>query len=68
MADADTNAYFTCPDRPGFLAWGLKVDAALEAKCGMGVLDLPDWDYSSAYEDMSEPDEVADEVLADQGF
>lgn len=60
--------YFTCPDRPGFLPWGLAVEKALIAKCGMGVLDLPDAPYSDMYEDMLEPEDAADEVLAEQGF
>ena len=64
----DTAAYFTCPDRPGFLAWGLAVDAALTTECGMGVLDLPDADYSSLYEDGMTAADAALDVLADQGF
>lgn len=60
--------YFTCPDRPGFLAWGEAVEKALVAQCGMGVLDLPDADYSSMYEDGYEPEEAAAEVLEENGF
>lgn len=60
--------YFTCPDRPGFLAWGLAVDKALTQRIGLGVLDLPDQDYSSMYEDGLTASETVAEVLDATGF
>lgn len=64
----DTREYFTCADRPGFLRWGLDVDAALVRACGLGVLDLPDADYSSMYEDGMNPAEAARDVLEAEGY
>lgn len=64
--------YFTCPERPGFLAFGKKMERALVNRCGLGVLDLPDQDYSSMFEDWDGSDEaiadMADDILAEEGF
>lgn len=64
--------YFTCSERPGFLAFGKKMEAALVGKCGLGVLDLPDQDYSSLFEDWDGTDEAIDdmaqEILEDEGM
>jgi hypothetical protein len=51
-----------------FLAWMRKVDAALEARCGLTSGDLADFAYRDAFEDECDPEEVADEVLEENGF
>jgi hypothetical protein len=51
MPPSDVEEYFTDPDRPGFLPWGLKVNAYTESNMMLSILDLPDMDYSSWYED-----------------
>lgn len=43
--------YFNDPSRPRFLEWGLKIDRLLNLNLGLGVLDLPDQDYSAMFED-----------------
>lgn len=64
--------YFTCSERPGFLAFGKKMERALVSKCGLGVLDLPDQDYSSLFEEWDGSDEAIDdmaqEILEEEGF
>lgn len=35
----------------GFKAYMAKVDAAVENRCGLSVMDLPDVDFASMYED-----------------
>lgn len=57
--------YFTCPKRPGFLAWGLKVDEILQNTLDMGVLDLPDQDYSAMYADGMRPSAVVAKIIDD---
>lgn len=64
--------YFTDPDRPTFLEFGKLVDARLVKRCGLGILDLPDQDYSSLHEDWDGTEEhandIADEILEEEGF
>ena len=64
--------YFTCPNRPTFLQFGKLVNARIESRIGLGILDLPDQDYSSLHEDwdgtVEHANEIADEILADEGF
>lgn len=64
--------YFTCPDRPTFLQFGKLVNARIEARCGLGILDLPDQDYSSLHEDwdgtVQHACDIADEILEEEGF
>ena len=45
-----------------------KINARLEASVGLGVRDLPDFDFSSAMEDGLTPSQVAEQMLADEGF
>ena len=44
------------------------IDIALTTKCGLGVNDLGDFDYSGAFNDERDPEEVADDILADNDF
>lgn len=64
--------YFTDPDRPTFLEFGKLVNARLVKRCGLGILDLPDQDYSSYHEDWDGSEEhandIADEILEEEGF
>ena len=64
--------YFGDPDRPTFLTFGKLVNARLVKRCGLGVLDLPDQDYSSLHEDWDGTKEhafeIADEILEEEGF
>jgi hypothetical protein len=64
--------YFTCPDRPTFLQFGKLVNARIESRCGLGILDLPDQDYSSLHEDwdgtVQHACDIADEILEEAGF
>jgi hypothetical protein len=64
--------YFTDPDHPTFLRFGALVNRQLVERCGLGVLDLPDQDYSSLHEEWDGTDrhafEMADEILENEGF
>lgn len=64
--------YFTDPERPEFVNFGKKMEKALVLRCGFGVLDLPDQDYSSLFEDWDGTDEMigemADEILEEEGM
>ena len=64
--------YFTDEDRPTFLTFGKKVNAALIRRSGVGVLDLADQDYSSLHEEWDGTDKdiwrIADEILESEGF
>lgn len=44
------------------------VDNALTNKCGFGVNDLADFAYADAFRDERDPEEVADDVLAENDF
>ena len=67
MRDEDVAEYFTCPDRPGFLDWGLAVNAYCERDMGLSLLDLPDMDYSSWYEDGLTPRQAYATLLTELG-
>lgn len=68
----DFQEYFTCPDRPDFLKFGTLVNKRLENKCGLGILDLPDQDYTSLHEEWDGSEEhaydMADEILEELGY
>ena len=55
--------YFNDPTRPGFLEWGLKIDALCVDTFGLGILDLPDRDYSAAFADGLRPTQVLAEII-----
>jgi len=55
------------PD-PTFASFMKSVDVALTAECGLGVNDLADFDYSGAFNDERDPQEVAYDVLAENDF
>ena len=45
-----------------------KINIILEAKCGMGVADLADYDFASAHEDGETPSSVVKQMLENEGF
>lgn len=51
-----------------FEEWLRRVDAEVEAVCGLSHRDLADWNYYDAYESGTSPAEVARDVLEDEGF
>lgn len=55
-------------EEAAFRAWMRRVDAALEARCGLGSDDLADYAYRDAYDDGAAPTDTADLVLADIDF
>ena len=67
MADYTAKDYFNDPTRPGFLEWGLKVDKLLTDTLTLGVLDLPDRDYSAAFADGLRPTQVLAEIIDEFG-
>ncbi len=44
------------------------IDQRIQSICGLGLDDLPDYDFASAYEDGVRSDEVAQEVLCGAGW
>ena len=48
--------------------WLRRVDRAIEAWSGLGVDDLADWLYRDAFDAGADPEDVATEVLEDNGF
>ena len=69
MADTYTaKDYFNDPSRPGFLEWGLKIDKLCEDTLGLGILDLPDRDYSAAFADGLRPTQVLAEIIDEFGL
>ena len=60
--------YFNDPSRPGFLKWGLKIDELCFCTFGLGVLDLPDRDYSAAFADGLRPTQVLAEIIDEFGL
>ena len=69
MADTYTaHDYFNDPSRPGFLEWGLKIDKLCEDTFGLGILDLPDRDYSAAFADGLRPTQVLAEIIDEFGL
>jgi len=45
-----------------------KINAILEAKCGMGVADLADYNFADAHEDGESASSVAKQMLDNEGF
>ena len=45
-----------------------KINIILEAKCGMGVADLADYNFADAYEDGESASSVAKQMLENEGF
>ena len=45
-----------------------KINIILEAKCGLGVADLPDYNFAEAYEDGESASSVAKQMLENEGF
>ena len=60
--------YFNDPSHPGFLEWGLKIDKLCENTFGLGILDLPDRDYSAAFADGLRPTQVLAEIIDEFGL
>lgn len=68
--------YFSDPERPTFLRFGVLIDQRIGERigerCGLGLLDLADQDYSSLHEDWDGTEahayEIADEILAEEGL
>ena len=60
--------YFNDPERPGFLECGLKIDKLCEDTFGLGILDLPDRDYSAAFADGLRPTQVLAEIIDEFGL
>ena len=60
--------YFNDPSRPGFLEWGLKIDQLCVDTFGLGILDLPDRDYSAAFADGLRPTQVLAEIIDEFGL
>lgn len=53
---------------PSFASYMKEIDQILTRKCGLGVNDLADYLYADAFDNEIDPEEVADEVLAENGF
>lgn len=51
-----------------FRAWMRRVDAALEARCGLVSDELPDYPYRDAHDAGEAPGDTAALVLADVDF
>ena len=45
-----------------------KINIILEAKCGVGVADLPDYNFAEAYENGESASTVAKQMLENEGF
>ena len=45
-----------------------KINIILEAKCGVGVADLADYNFADAYEGGETPSSVAKQMLENEGF
>jgi hypothetical protein len=57
------------PDRnESFPSWMAKVDAHLVSYCGLDHMCLPDAQYWDAWNDGTDPKDMAIEVLAEEGF
>lgn len=50
--------------RDSFYQWKNKVDAIVMAKVGLGVDDLPDWDFATAYDAGVSPRVAANRCIA----
>lgn len=57
---------------PEFVSWLTRVDARVERVVGVGIDDLPDWDFASAFEDGLTPEDATflflEYVADDFGF
>lgn len=51
-------------EAPKFAKWYLLVDSLVEAKIGMDLRSIGDWDYATAYEERRAPKSVAKEVAS----
>ncbi len=51
-----------------FHAFMVLIDRWISRKCGMSLMDLPDYDYASAFEDGNDPRAIALEVLMEAGW
>ena len=51
-----------------FASFMKDVNVALTRKSGLGVNDLADFCYADAFNDERDPEEVADDVLEENGF
>jgi len=54
-------------EKQSFDAFMLQVDIEVEKLCGFGYDDLPDYDFSSAYEDGYSPAQTAKHVIKNAG-
>ena len=50
-----------------FQDWLRRVDSAIQAKCGLGMLDLDDYSYRDAFEDGRSPGSVARSAIKAAG-
>ena len=48
--------------------WLRQVDRELERTVSLSMLDLPDFNYTDAFNDETTPKEVADAVLKEAGY
>lgn len=55
-------------DDPFFALWLHMVDRSVTRRVHMGIYDLEDWDYASAYEADSTPLQAALQMLEDNGW
>ena len=51
-----------------FASWMKDIDNLLTAQIGLGVDDLADYDFSGAFEDEVDPEEVADNMIAENNY
>ena len=51
-----------------FETWMAEVDRRLVLACGMGVDDLPDYNYRDAFDEGISPKEIANEALDEAGW
>lgn len=61
-------SYYYDPDRPGFLEFAEAVNKIAEQKIGMGILDLPDQDYSSFFADELSPEDAWEIIVENEGL
>jgi ethanolamine utilization protein EutQ (cupin superfamily) len=64
--------YFSDPARPEFITFGKLIDKRIRRRCGIGLMDLADQDYSSLFEDWDGSKEMAyemaDDILEEEGL
>lgn len=44
------------------------INSRVEALCLLSIEDLPDWPFADEFEDGVNPNDVADDMLADNGW